>query len=919
MNFKIIFNSGNTDALTLTHDSNVIDRVVINDSDNAYYKDAQIRIVDLEPSQEDVIRINSTAHIYISGSLEFSGYVSRVRKSLAGTKVFDIQCVGKTYDLWRYRVSSGTFEDTYSHYIVSRLIADNTPITPPALYANSGTYIAEIDFTDYVVGDAIAKLAKLDGYKFYVDESDSFVYYKPEDNTPQFTIKDSDIIKMTPYETGDDKLVNAILVIGGSGYSDVVSQPRHSKSKVIPSGVLIAQRFKATKDRLGGVKLYLGRTEGDNQPTTLNFEIWQSADEVFEDDFTDESKLSTKGEYNMTVDSSYLQLEPSGSGYYTSGSVRTVLIQSPAKYIQVDLDDMEHYDDISISGTNDSGSTFIPIKSGQWWEFSSQSDNVFIRYWFTSDGSYTPKINKHYIRTADSDSLASLVAYESDFTDYESNFNYNNLIVENSRLRISGSNELFYVYPSRAIQIDGSTSWENQSYMYDHDENTYAEGDLLTDAPWSIDEYKFSSAVCVYGIWDKADTSTSDSVYMDYWYISGQYTNGWYHARETNTEIFNGSSFSPGPYYADSQPRYFTDIKKYRIKIYGLHAPWYYKLRAYETKVQCFHKITISGSMESNSPIYLSSKIDYLKIDAITGDRLDKITISASADDGAHWTKLSSERTKVYPGSSLRIKIYMKPWYGSGSYYPNTPRLNYLKITGYYIDAENTPLSGSKLEWSDDISFSASDVPYQPSWSAWQNYTSPKLKLTPNNYYWIVISHPSGSGKYWEYYWSPSSQYEYGKIMYSDDGGVTWKDYYDDSSIPSGSMAFKLGFGGGNISYYKENPLSISKHGRHFKKVTESSITTLEDAQAYADAYLSKYASGSKTGRLVIKGRTNIDITRPFTFSSARLGISEDLPLASYTQSIDRNGFLTTLNYGEHPYDIVAEVERLKRKVETGD
>jgi len=226
--FKIIFRSGQSNAMTITGADNKVRLLEITNSNEKYFKDAKISLFDCDPTQ---FTINDTVHIYINDSLEFTGYISRIQQALGGTPVIDIQCIGKTYDLWRFHIPEHTvYESCYSCYIVSSLVASYCSgggiyVIPPDVTNHEGNYIEKIDVSLMAVGDAIARISKFDGRHFYVDNFGKLHYYEIEP-TVQFTVTEGDIIRMTPIEKSDETVINKSLVVGARAYERLMPSRR---------------------------------------------------------------------------------------------------------------------------------------------------------------------------------------------------------------------------------------------------------------------------------------------------------------------------------------------------------------------------------------------------------------------------------------------------------------------------------------------------------------------------------------------------------------------------------------------------------------------------------------------------------------------------------------------------------------------
>lgn len=110
--------------------------------------------------------------------------------------------------------------------------------------------------------------------------------------------------------------------------------------------------------------------------------------------------------------------------------------------------------------------------------------------------------------------------------------------------------------------------------------------------------------------------------------------------------------------------------------------------------------------------------------------------------------------------------------------------------------------SGTAVEWSDDVSFTATDFPYPPSWStSEETYSSPKLVLTEGTKYWIVLRDagtPSGT-KYWGVaYYNASSVYADGRALTSTDAASTW-------SVLNYDLRFRLMWSSGSVDVKRTN------------------------------------------------------------------------------------------------------------------
>ena len=166
----------------------------------------------------------------------------------------------------------------------------------------------------------------------------------------------------------------------------------------------------------------------------------------------------------------------------------------------------------------------------------------------------------------------------------------------------------------------------------------------------------------------------------------------------------------------------------------------------------------------------------------------------------------------------------------------------------------------------------------------------------------------------WSYYYDPNSIYA--KMAYSWDYGITWSSSAEDpNAVHSGNMAFRLGWKEGDISYSLTDEDSIENYGRHFKRISDSTILTAEAARVRAEAEISGAGTIPKKGNMTLVGQDIIGTHYYVSANLANLGITENLSIVSYTHHIDQNGFTTTLNYGVQPFDIARRIASLESSV----
>ena len=310
----------------------------------------------------------------------------------------------------------------------------------------------------------------------------------------------------------------------------------------------------------------------------------------------------------------------------------------------------------------------------------------------------------------------------------------------------------------------------------------------------------------------------------------------------------------------------------------------------------------------------------YMKLDISGMISSSKIWISGSNDSGSTWDALSDGDWYDFGSESSTGTLVKYILSSNGSWTPEIDLAN-LQIGDAQGSSSASPLSGSAIEWSNQISWSDEDVPYPPDWSDWQTYSLPKLSGSNwyNNSYWMVFTHPSSNSQYWTYYYDPNSSYN-GRIMYSWDGGVNWSGNSNcPELVPEGNMCIKLGWKEGDILATATNQDSIDTFGRHFKKITDSSVNTYDVAQALADMYVSGSDFVPRKGTLTINGLTDISVNYKFSANLSNFGIGETFKIVSYTQTIDNRGFTTTINYGKQPFNIVKNIADLEKQVYSGD
>ena len=623
--------------------------------------------------------------------------------------------------------------------------------------------------------------------------------------------------------------------------------------------------------------------------------------------------------------------------FYTNGVASSSVYTNDCKYMKIDLTGVVSSNHIFISGTNDGGSTWKTLTDGSWIDFGSESSaGTQIKYKLSGNGKFTPKIDYATLTISDESGGFEQTVYTDDFSDtsYLSSNSLNNLNLSESWMNNWDSN-----IPTNSLLISGivainpdssndtitnDSDWQNDpSNMLDGDFDTYARyydsaGETFYDecifgggrgpytvigmkskyrGTYEIDRWRLVGFRYMYltkngSTWlEVASGRDGDrGTLIDYWDMY-----------ENNHMYISGITGFKGRTSCNTQTINKGHLLGYNIELYTIP-----------------NEGLSNGNAKSINFDLGALTYYYIKLD-VTESYGEYITYSGSLDGGTNWDKLTKNESTLIsnPGSNLVIMYNIQPsgTFGNTSGNVLIPSIDSVTCTVETTQGGGIPKSGSKIEWSDDLSWSAGDIPYPPNYSGWKSYTSPKLSgLTFNNDYWMVFEYPSGSSKYWNYYYDSSSTYD-GKLAYSTDDGVTWNSHSTDSSVPDGNMRFKLGWSEGQIRARALNQTSIDIYGRHFKKVSESSYNQSSQAYVRAQLEVSGMTTIPKKGNVTIEGITNIDTDYRFSSNLTNFGIDEIWNVAQYTQTIDKNGFTTTIQYNKHDFDIAKEVAQLKQKV----
>jgi len=215
---------------------------------------------------------------------------------------------------------------------------------------------------------------------------------------------------------------------------------------------------------------------------------------------------------------------------------------------------------------------------------------------------------------------------------------------------------------------------------------------------------------------------------------------------------------------------------------------------------------------------------------------------------------------------------------------------------------------------SDDIFITASDLPAPPGWTNYYewSYSDGNLPLTKGNKYFIKLwAENVDADKYWVVNTPEDDTYGgSGTCFTSTDAGSSW------SPVLSGNLKMGLGWEKRAVIVTSSNTSSIKSYGKYFKKLTNDSITNEIDATIYAKTVLNKYKEPLTRGNVTINGDTSINVDSEIDISLPNAKFSDVLPVKSYTHTIDDKGFTTSIQYGEHEFDLAKKVSDLEGAVQ---
>lgn len=452
--------------------------------------------------------------------------------------------------------------------------------------------------------------------------------------------------------------------------------------------------------------------------------------------------------------------------YKYSSQILSKSYNNDVQYMKIDLTGVVSGNWIYISGTNDGGTTWKTLLNGQWIDFGSESSaGTRIKYKFSSNGYFTPRIGSATVSISDGSG-----GFEQEL--FSDEFNNSNLIsssvgtwITNGSLRLSGSScGPTWQKPGVADNLDYTI--ESQSHNWSNPNNirqpygcsVYENFKSLTETT----VVSFPEPVNIYRLYIKGhaydnnyDPLPTTKGTFKYIWISGTWT-GWRKVFDYGDNAYNWFTEGTGTFtpYFDS---YYKNIKKVKIEFQVYTFNDWCDFCWQELLFYGFNNYSITGSIRSYTQKTVDYDTYYLKADVDIGRYQNCITISGSADSGSHWVKLENgNETKVnYPGKKCIVDLYIKPssistWtsnYSGATLENDTPIINSYTLTSYTVHGGGVPKSGSKIEWSDDISWGSGDVPYPPSYSAWKSYSDPKLSpdYFEGNNWWMVFDYAGGN------------------------------------------------------------------------------------------------------------------------------------------------------------------------------
>lgn len=271
---------------------------------------------------------------YLDGKKVFAGVMTQpARDVLGGTAIMlEVMAVGRTQVLYSepikadktYRKTDATTGDTKK---IAKDIVDGVfagVLTSTNMAGTSGTVISEFEVLEGEnVGEALERLAKLDGHTFEVDEDDDVRYYKIS-TTPQATITEEDLVEQAGQRLVEEGALpprNLVHILGSSGYLEkTLQEQQDSYSNLDGAAKAVGQSFKATSARLSAIDLKLDRTQGTNEPAALKAAIYPSGKNV-----TADATVTVSSPGVWTDGANVFDGNESTYGYTTSSTGGTII------------------------------------------------------------------------------------------------------------------------------------------------------------------------------------------------------------------------------------------------------------------------------------------------------------------------------------------------------------------------------------------------------------------------------------------------------------------------------------------------------------------------------------------------------------------------------------------------------------------
>lgn len=642
-----------------------------------------------------------------------------------------------------------------------------------------------------------------------------------------------------------------------------------------------------------------------------------------------------------------------GCTFNTAGVASSNSYTVTAKYIKATIGASTSSQDIGMSGTNNNWANTYKLTDGEWTVCSAESsDGCALAYYLVGNGDYSPTLTSCKFEASDETGGIEEELFDDDFDDYtvldestKTNVTISDEFYGDDRLCLTTSDGDHYAAAFFDLLDnfeDSDVGWADHANLLVDNQGTcatYSFGTSEERSDWfqlSFDNKKYLNGIEIEANADYVQFAQSEFAHITDVQVSGPaYTDGWSTAISNKEYEFadntDNAEFVTHIFGFDSN-RIWSGVKQVKVSVTFSNGTYtagtlsinYFKMREVSAPLA-------KGNIKTNIYTLGDFNFDTLKVEPSDYDHgSDNVAYSGTLDAGQaspSWTKLTPDQATTLgtPGTGAQLWICLES-YETGDWsdkyrtnpFPQSTYVGGCKLTATRTIGGGKPKSGSKLEWSDDISLTAQDVPYVPNWTNWTTYTDPKLSgLTENKQYWLVMHNNSSNSAYWTYYYNPQSSYD-GKISYSW-YGPNFKTSWSSNAqlpavVPEGNMTLQLGWKEGNITATATNDASISLYGRHTKLINDSNLNTTEAAQARADAEVDGMETVPKKGTLTIDGRTDMETYYRMSSNLTNFGIDDIWDVVSYTQKINEQGFTTEINYGKQPFDIVRKIAELEEE-----